>query len=83
MGHGVFMKALEVPVGSGDRFYGHVLETFTCAKYFGVDISNGLFWCSHIDMVTGSATKTLNFARRNIKTKHPGVREMGYKTRIC
>ena len=60
----------------------YVLETVTCARYLGVDISSGLSWRSHIDRVTGSATKTLNFVRRNIKTKHPGVREMAYSTLV-
>ena len=60
----------------------YVLETVTCARYLGVDISSGLSWRSHIDRVTGSATKTLNFVRRNIKTKHPGVREMTYSTLV-
>ena len=60
----------------------YLLETVTCARYLGVDISSGLSWRSHIDRVTGSATKTLNFVRRNIKTKHPGVREMAYSTLV-
>ena len=32
--------------------------------------------------ITGSATKTLDFARRNIKTKHRGGREMAYNTLV-
>ena len=51
--------------------YGQVLETVTCARYLGVDISSDLSWNSHIDRITGKATKILNFFRRNIKTKHP------------
>ena len=57
--------------------HGLVLETVICARYLGVDISSDLTWRSHVDRITGSATKTLNFALRNIKTKHPGVRETG------
>ena len=53
-----------------------------CARYLGVDISSDLTWRSHVDRNTGSATKTLNFARRNIKTKTPGVREMAYNTLV-
>ena len=41
-----------------------------------VDISSGLPWSSRIDWVTSNATITLNFVRRNVKTKHPRVREM-------
>ena len=70
------------PINANYSLRGHVLETVTCARYLGVDISNGLSWRSHIDRVTSSATKTLNFVRRNIKTKHPGVREMAYSTLV-
>lgn len=62
--------------------HGQVLDTVTCARYLGVDISSGLSWSPHIDRITSSATKTLNFARRNIKTKHVGVREMAYNTLV-
>ena len=88
MGYG--LQPLEVPGNSGDRkpinvnysLNGHVLETVACARYLWVDISSGLSWRSHIDRVTGSATKTLNFVRRNVKTKHPGEREMAYSTLV-
>ena len=68
------------PIIANYSLHGHVLETVACARYFGVDISSGLSWRSHIDRVTGSATKPLNFVRRNVKTKHPGEREMAYST---
>ena len=70
------------PVSANYCLHGQILETVTCAKYLGVDISSDLSWRSHIDRITGKATKTLNFVRRNIKTKHPGVREMAYNTLV-
>ena len=70
------------PINAIYRLHGLVLETVTCARYLGVDISSELTWRSHVDRITGSATKTLNFARRNIKTKHSGVREMSYNTLV-
>ena len=66
------------PINENYSLHGCVLETATCARYLGVDISCGLSWPSHIDRVTGSETKTLNFVRRNVKIKYPGVREMVY-----
>ena len=66
------------PINATYRLRVLVLETVSCARYLGVDISSDLTWRSHVDRITGSATKTLNFGRRNIKTKHPGVREMAY-----
>ena len=70
------------PINATYRLHGLVLETVTCARYLGVDISSDLTWRSHVDRVTGSATKTLNFVRRNIKTKNPSVREMAYNTLV-
>ena len=43
------------PISCTDRLHGHVLETFTSAKYLGVDVSSGLTWNSHIDRITGNA----------------------------
>ena len=64
------------PVSANYCLHGQILETVTCAKYLGYDISSDLSWRSHIDRITG------NFVRRNIKTKHPGVREMAYNTLV-
>ena len=52
----------------------------TCAKYLGVDISSSLSWNSHINRIVSNANRTLNFVRRNIKTKMPKVREMAYNS---
>ena len=70
------------PINANYSLHGQVLETVTCARYLGVDTSSDLSWNSHIDRIIGKATKTLNFVRRNIRTKHPGVREMAYNTLV-
>ena len=44
-------------------------------NYLEVDISSNLSWGSNIDRVVNSASKTIGFVKRNIKTKMPGVRE--------
>ena len=62
--------------------HGQVLEILTSAKYFGVDISSGLSWNSHIDRITGNANRSLNFIKRNIKTKNPKVRETAYNALV-
>ena len=46
--------------------HGQVLEVVTSARYFGVDISSGLTWDSHIDLITGKANGTLEYIRLNI-----------------
>ena len=60
--------------------HGQVLESVTCAKYLGFDISSDLSWSSHVDRITGIANQTLGFIRRNIKTKTTRVRETAYNT---
>ena len=69
-------------VSANYYLHGQIVETVICAKNLGVDISSDLSWRSHTDRITGKATKTLTFVRRNIKTKHPGVREMAYNTLV-
>ena len=54
--------------------HGQVLEVVTSAKYLGVDISSSLSWNPHIDRITKTATRTLNFIQRNIKIKNQKVR---------
>ena len=41
--------------------HGQVLESVSCARYLGVDISSGLTWNSNIDSVTANANRTLGF----------------------
>ena len=63
------------PIKTDYILHGQVLESVTCAKYLGVDISSDLTWNSHVDRITGNANRTLGFIRRNIKTKMQRVRE--------
>ena len=57
------------------KLHGCVLEAVTSARYLGVDISSGLSWNSHIDNITAKANSTLEFIKRNIKTKKRRIRE--------
>ena len=70
------------PVKRDYILHGQVLESVTCAKYLGVDISCSLTWNSNIDRITGSANRTLGFVRRNIKTRMSKVRETAYNTLV-
>ena len=62
--------------------HGHVLEVVSCARYLGVDISNGLSWNSHIDRITSKANSTLGFIKRNIKTQNVRVKQTAYNTLV-
>ena len=49
--------------------HGQILETVTCTKYLGVDISSDLSWRSHIDRITGRPQLEYAAAIRNPHTK--------------
>ena len=49
--------------------HGQVLEAMDHAKYLGVDISKDLSWNTHINRISTNANRTLDFLKRNIKTK--------------
>ena len=70
------------PIKTDYILHGQVLESVTCAKYLGVDISSDLTWNSHVDRIAGNANRTLGFIRHNIKTKMPRVRETAYNTLV-
>ena len=63
--------------------HGQVLETVTCVRYLGVDVSRStLSWNSHIDRVVNNANRTLGYIRRNIKCQNTDVRESAYNTLV-
>ena len=75
----VRVTASRRPINTLYYLHGQVLEAVTSARYFGVDISSGLSWNSHIDR---NANSTLGFLKRNINTKLPKVRETAYNTLV-
>ena len=70
------------PVETQYKLRGQVLEAVSDAKYLGVTINLELNWNKHINNITTKAKRTLRFLRRNLKTRHPGIMEMAYKTLV-
>ncbi len=64
------------PVNHNYVMHGHILESVDQARYLGVDISSDLSWNEHITRICNKSNSTLGFLRRNIKTKHQGIREL-------
>ena len=62
--------------------HGQVLDSIDHARYLGVDISSELNFNHHINRITANASKSLGFLKRNIKAKHPRIREAAYKTTV-
>ena len=68
------------PIKSTYTMHNKTLETVSSARYLGVDMSTDLSFNTHMNRITSNANKSLGFIKRNIKTKHKGVREAAYKT---
>ena len=75
------MTGSRKPTHASYRLHGQILETVTCAKYLGVEISSGLSWNCHIDRMTGSANKPLVLLKETQKQKMPDVK-MAYNTLV-
>ena len=71
------------PVQSQYLLHGQVLESVAGTKYLGVEISNNLSFNSDIQNVTTSASQSLGFLKRSIRSKIPELREKEYKTLVC
>ena len=63
--------------------HGQVLDSVSSARYLGVDLSINLNFNSHFHRISSNANKSLGYIKRNVKPKHPGVRETAYLTLVC
>ena len=70
------------PVPSQYLLHGQVLESVAGSKHLGVEISTNLSFNGHIQNITTSASRSLGFLKRNIRSKNPELREMAYKTLV-
>ena len=60
-------------INSVSTLNGQILEVVTRARYLGVDISDGLYWNSHIDKITGNANLRIHQTKHK-NPKHKGER---------
>ena len=68
------------PINTSYSMHGQVLDSVNSARYLGVDITSDLNFTQHINRTTANASKSLGYLKRNILTKHSGIREAAYKT---
>ena len=66
------------PIRFNYSLKGHHLEDGDDTKYLGVTISKDLSWNKHLQNTTNSATRTLNFLKRNLKISSPKIKEQAY-----
>ena len=67
------------PIKTPYTVHNQVLDSVSSARYLGVDLSTNLNFNSHIQRISSDANKSLGCIKRNIRPKHPGVREAAYK----
>ena len=79
----VHITRSRAPIPSQYLLYGQVLESIASSKYQSVKISSILSFNNHIQSITTSASQSLGFLRRNIRTQNPALREMAYKIPVC
>ena len=70
------------PVADENLLHGRILESVGGFKYLGVKISENMSFNNHIQKICTSASRSLGFIQRNIRTKSPAIREMAYKTLV-
>ena len=66
------------PIKHSYTMHRQVLDSIDHAPYLAIDISSD----HYINRVTTNASKCLGFLKRNIKTKHSGIRKTFYKTTV-
>ena len=62
--------------------HGHILESKTDSKYFGVEINNKLCWNNHIDNICKKANSSLAFLRRNLQISQSHIKSQAYTTLV-
>ena len=58
------------------------ITTEISTKYLGVTIQHNLKWNEHIDNITASGTKQLNYLKRNLKVTSPNIKERAYQSLV-
>ena len=79
----IHVSRSRTPISSQYLLHGQVLESVAGSKYLGMEISSNISFNNHIQSITTSASRTLGFFRRSIRTQNPALREMAYKTLVC
>ena len=67
------------PIKTPYNMHNQVLDSVSSARYLCVQLSTNLNFNSHIQRISCNANKSLGYIKRNIRPKHPGVREAAYK----
>ena len=53
--------------------HGQILESVGGSKYLGMEIIDNLSFINHIQKICTSASQSLGFIKRNIRTKSPAI----------
>ena len=61
---------------------GEISETVKHHPYLGVELNDNLKYNTHIDNITGKASQTLGFIKRNLKSCPISVKDRAYQTLV-
>ena len=78
----IHVTRARTPIPSEYLLHGQIFDSVGSSKYLGVEISGNLSFNTHIQTVCTSASRSLGFMKRNIRTTSPAIREMAYKTLV-
>ena len=62
--------------------HGHSLEVVDSGKYLGLTITKDMSWSKHINQITGKASRTLGFLRRNLGRCNTTTKATAYTTLV-
>ncbi len=62
--------------------YGQVLKHVEIAKYLGIKFQEDMRWNHHISDVTGKASRTLGFLKRNLQVSSRQLKTTAYQTLV-
>lgn len=70
------------PIPHDYILHNHILQKETSTKYLGITIQNDLKWDRHINNITATASKQLNFIKRNLKVHSTEIKSKAYTSLV-
>ena len=72
----------KTPITYDYTLHQHKLQIETATKYLGITLQNDLKWNKHINNISASATKQLNFLKRNLKVTSQNIKDKAYRALV-
>ena len=73
---------IQDPIIFDYQLHGITLQITKNAKYLGLNISDDLTWCRHINQAAAKGNNTLKVIKRNVQTHNSKIKETAYKNYV-